>query len=151
MGGGLVSHMPSTAQPSVTFSPGMPLTNNNAGTLPIGTPVYSVAAGAFDQAIASSLVLSTVIGLLASASGPGTKTVVQTGGILTLTTAQWDAVAGTSGGLAFGTTYYLDPTTAGRPTATAPTATGKYVAAIGVALSTTDLAINLQPPIGPLV
>ena len=125
-----------------------PLTNGDANAVIIGTPVYSVGNNTFDLAQANSQPLATVIGLVqdtsiaASASGN-----VQTDDTFTATTAQWDAITGASGGLTPGAVYYLHPTVAGRITATAPTATGQFVAKIGVALSTTILEIQLAPSV----
>lgn len=149
-----MSHMPTLVQPATSNGavPTMTLANNNAGAVALGTAVYAVAAGAFDKALCSSLVFALVIGLVAQDQLPsGSKGPVQIGGVMTATTAQWDAIAGTSGGLTAGTVYYLDPTIAGNLTSTAPTATGKYVTRIGIALSTTDLCLGIQPAIGPLV
>jgi hypothetical protein len=78
----------------------------------------------------------------AGATGP-----VRSGGVLAATTAQWDAVAGTTGGMARGTYYYLDPATAGKLTATAPSTAGQFVVEVGLALSTTELLIRPRPPI----
>jgi hypothetical protein len=71
---------------------------------------------------------------------------VQMSAVLVATAAQWDAVAGTTGGLVAGTVYYLDPTTAGKMTATTPTTAGQFVVRLGIALSTTDFDISIQPP-----
>lgn len=126
------------------------LTNANASTMPIGSAVYSSASGAVNNARANAAGTSLVVGLatadiLAAASGS-----VTTSGPVTATTAQWDAIAGTTGGLTFNTPYYLDPTTAAHITATPPSGTGQYVTRIGYAVSTTVLIVNIQPPIGPL-
>lgn len=119
-------------------------TNANAGALVIGTPVYASAAGAMDKAGATTVSLSKVIGLVQQASiSAATSGFIQADGVLTATTAQWDAVAGTTGGLVFGTIYYLSAT-AGLLTATAPVASGSYVLRVGVALSTTELMLNLS-------
>jgi hypothetical protein len=67
-------------------------------------------------------------------------------GILTATTAQWDAVVvGGSGGLVPGTIYFLDVTTAGKLLAAAPT-TG-FIARVGLAISTTIMNLMIPPPI----
>ncbi len=142
----------SGSTPSPAPVPALPivsLVNANASTLAIGTVVYSSAAGAFDAAIANSAATALAIGILAATAAPSALAPVQTGGPIALTTAQWDAVAGTSGGLTFGTAYYVDPTTAGRMTSAGPTASGKYATRIGVGLSPTVMTMDIQPPIGP--
>lgn len=124
------------------------LTNVNAGAIVIGAPVYSPSAGNFDKARANAIGTADVVGLgadvstAASASGN-----VQTSGAVTATTGQWDAVTGGSGGLTAGSVYYLDPTTAGKLTTTAPTTVTQLVVRIGVALSTTQLELCIDQPI----
>ncbi len=120
------------------------LTNGEIGAIVIGTPVYVSAASTCKKAQANASGTTAVIGLCASASIAAAATgSIQSDGVLVATTTQWDAVAGTTGGLAFGTQYYLDPATAGKLTATAPTTGGHYLAPLGRALSTTDLEITI--------
>lgn len=123
-------------------------TNANAGSIVIGCPVYTSAADAVNKAQANASGTSKVTGLVAdtsiAASASGT---IQTDGVLTATTTQWDAVAGTTGGLTAGTLYFLDPANAGKITATVPTTVGQYVVCVGKALSTTELLIHIAYPI----
>lgn len=118
-------------------------TNNEAGAVVIGTAVYVDAAGTVKKAQANALLTSRILGLVQditiAASAVGN---IQTDGVFVATTGQWDAVAGTTGGLTPGVHYFLDPTTAGLITATAPTTTGEVVVNLGLALSTTELDIN---------
>ncbi len=124
------------------------LTNDEVGSTVIGTPVYMDAASGFKKARANAAGTKNVIGLqrdtsiTAAASGS-----VQTNGVLHATTGQWDTVTGGSGGLTFNTKYWLDPSTAGMITSTAPSTGGQYVAPIGIALSTTDLKIEIEETI----
>jgi hypothetical protein len=123
-------------------------TNNNAGSLVIGAPVYAVSAGNVDKAEANAQSTSEVVGLVADTSIATTVAGnVQTSGVVTATTTQWDAVAGTSGGLAANTVYFLSPSTPGQITATAPSTVGQLVVRIGKALSTTQLELAIGPPI----
>ena len=69
----------------------------------------------------------------------GDRAVSRYVGPVTLTTDQWDAVAGTSGGLHAGTVYYLSRVTPGHIVAGAP---GVINVIIGVAISTTTLMVN---------
>lgn len=124
------------------------LTNNSGGPMIIGTPVYSSAADAMGNGIANNTAKSQVIGLVADTSvANGALGNVAVGGVLIATTAQWDAVAGTVGGLTFNTIYYLSPTVAGRLTSVAPTTLGQEVVQVITALSTTEARIAIQPPI----
>jgi len=98
-------------------------------------------------AIANDATKVVLLGLMVSLDG--NDPTVRSGGNLTLTTGQWDTVAGTSGGLAEGVPYYLSAATGGEITATPPVATGDYAVLVGVALSSTTMRILLGTPIGP--
>ena len=124
------------------------LNNSNSGAIVIGAPVYSPSAGNFDKAEANAGTTVEVIGLVADTSiTNGTSGNVQTSGVVSATTGQWDTVAGTSGGLTAGTVYYLDPATAGKLTSTAPSTVGQYIVRVGKALSTTQLELAISQPI----
>ena len=124
------------------------VTNDEAGSVVIGAPVYVNGDGTVLKAIADAIGTSEVLGLVsdvsiaASASGR-----VLTDGKLTATATQWDAVTGQTGGLTAGDIYFLDPTTAGKLTITAPTADTKVVARVGKSLSATVLEISINQPI----
>jgi hypothetical protein len=127
----------------------MQLLNDEATPVVIGAPVYSDAAGGFKKARSNAVATSKVVGLVADSPSitNGASGSVATADVLTATTAEWDAVTGGSGGLTFNTIYYLDPTTAGKMTSTAPTTVGQLVVQLGVALSTIDFKINIQQSI----
>jgi len=133
---------------SITQTELIQLTNNNASPIVIGTPVYAVGNDQVDKAKADAVGTTNVIGLVGdssiSASASGGFVL---GGILTATTTQWDAVAGTTGGLTKDVIYYLSASTAGQLTSTAPSAAGQFVVQIGIAISTTELKIEVQPRI----
>ena len=123
-------------------------TNSEAGAIVIGTPVYDFSAGTVKKAQANAVGTATVTGLVYDTSiTNATSGQIVTDGLLVATTTQWDAVAGTTGGLVFNTTYFLSPTTAGLLTATVPTTVGQLVVEIGVAWSTTDLNVNIKSEI----
>jgi len=115
--------------------------------LSAGMPVVITTADHVNKARANASGTKDVIGLCAQDISISATGGVQPDGVLALTTGQWDAVAGTSGGLSPDTIYFLDPGTAGHITATVPSSTGQYVAEVGIALSTTELEIRVQPPI----
>lgn len=124
------------------------LTNNNVGAIVIGMPVYSDDANDVDKAQADAVATVEVVGLVQDVSiAAAASGFIQTDGVLTATTTQWDAVAGTTGGLTAGSIYYLDETTAGNLTETAPTTTGQFVLRVGKALSTTEMEISVSQPI----
>lgn len=124
------------------------LTNGEASPIVIGSPVYVSAANTGRLAQANAAGTSKVRGLVAAVSitnaqaGP-----VTLNGVLVATTGQWDAVTGGSGGLVPNTTYFLDPATAGKITATPPATVGQLLVSIGTALSTTDLSVEIGAPI----
>lgn len=126
----------------------MVLTNDDVGANVIGAPVYIDAVDGFKAARANASGTTKVIGLVATASiASGASGNVMVSGVLSATTAQWDTAFGTTGGLTFNTTYYLSDATAGKGVSTAPTTTGSYVEKIGIAISTTELMITIEPPI----
>lgn len=124
------------------------MTNDNVSPIVIGAPVYCNGAGTVDLAQADASGTTDPIGLVrdvsiaASASGD-----IQTDGILSATTSQWDAIAGTTGGLSPGLVYYLGELNPGKLTEVAPTTVGDYVVRVGTALSTTELEISISVPI----
>ncbi len=75
----------------------------------------------------------------------GQTGLVQAGGILVCTEAEWDFVKGGSGGLAPGAFYYASQATPGNITATAPTS-GQTSVPVGLALSTTEMLIAGPAP-----
>lgn len=124
------------------------LTNGETTAIVICTPVYISAANTCKKAMANAAGTAGVVGLVVTASvAASVAASVQSDGVITATTAQWDTAAGTSGGLTPGAIYYLSAATAGKLTATAPTTAGQYVQAIGRALSTTDLEISIRQSI----
>jgi len=125
-----------------------PFTNDNAGAIVIGQPVYSSSNDSVDLARANASGTVEVLGLVraASISAAGSGD-IQTDGVLTATTGQWDTVTGGSGGLVYNTVYYLDPDTAGMLTETAPTTAGQYVVRVGRAISTVSMEIQVSQPI----
>jgi len=123
------------------------MTNANAGALVCGTPVYVSSADHIDKGRADSISTSELIGLMLSAStASGGNGIVVCDGVLTLTTTEWNAIVGTAG-LVTASVYYLDPTTAGKMTTTAPTTPGQWIVRVGYAISLTQMNIELQPPI----
>ena len=115
------------------------LTNANAAAITIGQPVYSSAADNVDLADASAVGSAKPIGLVQTASiAASASGSIQLDGVLS--SVDWTAVVGGTT-LTSGSTYFLD-TTAGLLTETAPTS--GYITEIGVAISTTDLAIDIK-------
>lgn len=112
-----------------------------------GNAVFTSGADAINKAQANSIGTKDTLGLATTAIAATAAGIVQCNGVVVLTTAQWDAVAGTTGGLVFNTRYFLSPTTAGLLTATVPTTVGQYVAYVGRGLSTTEMLVEPAVPI----
>ena len=138
-----------TAGSAVEASTQVAMTNANAGTLAIGTPVYVSVGGSVDAADAGAASTTRVIGLVADVAGIATTASgnVAVAGIQTATTNQWDVITGQTGGLTAGAVYFLDPGTPGKLKTTAASGAGEFVAAVGIALSTTKLKIQVDPTI----
>lgn len=121
-------------------------TNDEAGAIVIGAPVYNDVGDGVKKAQANAAATIRVLGLVADVTvGAGLAVNVQTSDVLVATTAQWDAITGGSGGLTPGSQYYLDPATAGKLTLAATSTTGQYLARIGQAISATELDIRIDP------
>lgn len=121
-----------------TTASGILLPGNWTATGPItkGDLLYVVSTGVLGLADASDLSTAYVIGVAREDAISGASLVVQTTG--TVIESSWS--------LTPGAIHYLS-TTAGTPTATAPTVIGEAVTAIGTAVSSTELVLLLTPPI----
>ena len=142
---GLVQKIPSgeTLDATVQATNALTLTNANAASITIGQPVYVSAADTVDLANSAAIGTSRPLGLVSDASIAASATGnIQTSG--SLTSSDWTSVVGAAT-LTAGSVYYLDGT-AGKLPATAPT-TG-FLTKVGAAVSTTELEINIEQPIG---
>lgn len=89
---------------------------------------------------------ASVIGLMAAVGVVGERTTLQTHGVLTLTTQEWDAVTDESGGLVRNSIYYLTALSQdGHITRTPPTTPGEFVVQVGIALSAIDMLVQIGP------
>lgn len=119
------------------------MTNGNAGNVVIGRVVYTSGANTFNLANANNYSTSLAVGIVTNTTVASAAAAnIAVSGVVTATTTQWDVVTGQSGGLTTGAKYYISNTTAGALTTTAPT-TG-VLAPIGIALSSTKLALNIE-------
>lgn len=126
-------------------------TNANGSSITICQAVYQTAvADNVNLARANAASTAQVFGLVAQPSiASGASGSILTAGPLVATTAQWDAVVtGEVGGLTPGAQYWLDPTTAGNLTATAPTTPGQFDTYVGQAKNPTTLLIDIAQAIG---
>lgn len=124
-------------------------TNDNAGALVPGAPVYLKSNGNVDEAQANALATARVLGLATEGIASAGSGAIQFSGKLQLTTGEWDAVTGETGGLTIGSIYYLDPSTPGMLTPNVPTTVGHEVAKVGIAIADDTMLIDItRDPIG---
>jgi hypothetical protein len=120
--------------------------NGVGGAVVVGATVYMLAnaAGAQKADCNGTAPARNVCGVVISGqAGSGGNVRVRQRGPVTLTTAQWDAVTGDSGGLTPFVEYYLSAT-AGQLAKTVPATTGDNVVVVGIALSTTVMNILIR-------
>jgi hypothetical protein len=120
-----------------------PITNNYVAdaALSPGCPVYASAAGHINAAEANALTTSKLVGMTTAAVASGASGPIQADGILSLTTAQWNAVTGGTTGLTYGAIYFLSDASAGQLTTTPPSTQGHFLVPVGIAISTTDMQL----------
>lgn len=145
-GGGLP---PSNIQAANTYNPLVGATTQHPAGFPPGTPL--VQSTTADKTVvpgrANAEATSSLVGLAGGPGVAGSNVFSQFAGVLTLTTEEWDAITGQSGGLTRNAPYYLGSGfNEGQLTTTAPSTSGTFVARAGVALSSTDLLIQLCAP-----
>lgn len=119
------------------------VTKTAEGALTKCTPVRNKVLGKAEPAQANAFLSARVIGLVLADAADTDPVDVQVDGIFEATTADWDAVTGETGGLTEGAQYYLSEATAGQLTQTAPDAWGDFVVPVGVALSETEMDIEI--------
>ena len=118
-----------------------------AATLIAGSAVYTSGNDAVNKGIATAVSTSKLLGLATTPITSGASGTIQCNGVVALTTGQWDAVAGTTGGLTANADYNISPTTAGFLTATCPTTVGQTIVIVGRAVSTTEMRLEITEPI----
>jgi hypothetical protein len=107
-----------------------------------GQPLYLKPNGHLDLARADEFAIARVCGLAVEVGTPTVSVDYTPDGVLALT--DWSAVTGTVS-LLPGADYFLSPDTAGKLSTIAPTTSGQVVVAVGRALSTQKLEIEIQP------
>jgi hypothetical protein len=90
--------------------------NGEGGDITKGYACYMKSDGEWALADADAAGERFAMGLAVALVADGLATKVQVAGVMTMTAAEWDAVAGTSGGLDEGVDYYLQDATPGKIT-----------------------------------
>ena len=114
--------------------------------LVIGNAVFIDGDDSVELAQADAIGTAEVLGLCVdtTVNAAANGVIATAGAVLTATTGEWDAVAGTTGGLTAGAHYFLSKDSAGELTETAPTAVGEVVISVGKGLSTLKMKIDPQ-------
>jgi hypothetical protein len=107
-----------------------------------GQAVYTSGNDAVNKAQSNAAATADVLGLCVAAIGAAVAGVVQVNGIVTLSTAQWDAICGTTGGLTANQKYFLSAATAGLLTSVAPSTSGQLSVLVGRAISTVSMLVE---------
>ena len=135
---------------SPTNAPSLRAVTNgeSSAAITIGMPVYAFAADSVKRGQANAKSTATLVGCVydVSIAAAATGNIAQSG-VIVATTTQWDAVAGTTGGLTFATNYFLDPATPGKMTSVPPTTVGQVNVLVGRAISSTEFELLLSQPI----
>ena len=136
--------------PVVSDNPNQITGTGGTGGWSLGSPVYSTDNDEFAKARANALSTSKVQGLGLSAVAASATGNIQTGGVMELTDAQWQAVTESGLSLVADTTYVLSITTAGKIQTLAEWAaaatTGATRVVIGTAQSTTKMRLEISDP-----
>lgn len=139
---------PDTPADWLSLGIGFEALNSLSTAIGKGTPVFLDSNG-FSPAQANSIGKSFVVGLVAVDSvNPNLSGFIQSDGLFTATINQWDEITGLSGGLVPSKSYYLSPFSAGEITAFPPIETGLFQVRLGYAVSSTQLHLMIENPIG---
>lgn len=116
------------------------------GAITKAAPVYLLSDGTVSEAQANSTSTFRPYGLAAAAIAGGAAGPIyyKEGTRVTMTTGEWDAVTGQSGGLTTGSRYFLDHAAAGELITTCPSSAGQQIVEWGVAESTTVMKLTLR-------
>jgi hypothetical protein len=121
-----------------------------SGSFPPGTPVApsSDLDGAVVPANGHISSIASCAGLAAGAGVVGGRVLVQFAGPLVLDAAEWDALTGETGGLVRGSVYYVVAFSgqSGKITRTRPSTPGDRTIPVGIALSSTDMMVQIGSP-----
>ena len=120
------------------------VTNGENFALVAGMPVCLV--GGIARRANTSTGRHEVIGFVTTGIPIGGSGLIQMAGLLSQPTAEWDAVSTYLNGLVVGSPYYLWGDGRLSPVPPDPaTALGEWLVRIGVAITTTDLFIDIEP------
>jgi hypothetical protein len=127
--------------------------NDQGGAIVKCQPVYTSSAGKVKLARANAAGTARPLALVFDASiANGDTGNVQSDGVFTATTAQWDAQTGDVGGLVAKDLYWVSDVAAGKLLhgASLPSGTGSFDSLLGEAIDTERLRMRDPLPIGPL-
>ena len=121
-----------------------------SGSFPPGTPV-APSPDVDGAVVPSNGHISSIASCTGIATGTGVvggRVLVQFAGPLTLTTQEWDAITGETGGLVRGGVYYVVSFSgqSGKITRSPSSDPGDFRIPVGIAASPTDLVIMIGAP-----
>jgi hypothetical protein len=109
-----------------------------------GAVVYADGSGEWRLAQGDAPATARAYGLLLATGTTGNEGLAANSEQLELTTGEWDAVAGTTGGLTPGVDYFLSDTTAGEVTETEPASS----ILVGRSITATRMAVQFGTSAG---
>lgn len=118
--------------------------NKSGVSVGIGVPVFTHTSGSGFSLAQATGTGNPCVGLTTTASGAGFAATIQTAGVVVAT--NWSAVTGTTL-LSPRSRYFLSAAVAGGLTVTPPSVSGQSVQLVGVAVSTTELALEIMKPV----
>ncbi len=118
--------------------------NGEGGNITKGFLCYMKSDGEVALADADGSGTRFGLGLALALYADNAEVTLQTMGVMVLTTAEWDTICGTTGGLDEGVDYYQSDATAGKLTATAPATATDTLQTVGYALSPTKMLLRLH-------
>jgi hypothetical protein len=128
-----------------------PVVVTGSGALPKGTPVRpnGITAGVVTTSEANGLSSAATIGLLVTpvVDASDRASSAQYAGIFEMTTGEWDAVTGDTGGLSLGVLYYVSATSTGKISSTRTGVSNQCITLLGIAISVTELQLQICGPI----
>lgn len=119
--------------------------NKSGGTLAAGAPVAVHSSGSGVASASATAAGYPAVGLAAGPVAPNVGGSYQTGGPMTL--ADWSGALDTAAAALTPKSLYFVSPTSGKLTATPPTTVGRYVQAVGYAVTATTLEIEIGQPL----
>lgn len=130
----------------ITGTDTLSASNEEDTTITEGQVVYISNSGNVKLATSAAQASARAVGFVKDTSiSSASSGTIQTSSVFAK--ADWTGIADSTT-LTAGSIYFLSDTTPGSITTTAPITSGSYITKVGVAISTTELQIAIENPIG---